>query len=71
MQIKSFVITTLSKLHVYILFLCIVVVLSFVQSTYHIDQHDGPIQLELVISTPSSFDINVRLHSIDGTATAG
>ena len=55
----------------FILTSCIVVTVNFDQSTYHIDQRDGPAQLELVISTPSSIDINVRLFNIDETATAG
>lgn len=71
MQTKIFIIATFSKLHVFILTSYIVVTVNFDQSTYHIDQRDGPAQLELVISTPSSIDINVRLFNIDETATAG
>ena len=71
MQTKFFIIATFSKLHVFHFNSCIVVTVNFDQSTYDIDQRDGPAQIELVISAPSSIDINVRLFNIDETATAG
>jgi len=42
---------------------------SFNQSTYSVDEDDGPAQPVLVLSSPSSTDITVQVFSTDGTAT--
>ena len=41
----------------------------FSQSTYSVDEDDGPAQPVLVLSNPSATDITVRVTSTDGTAT--
>ena len=35
---------------------------------YHINEHDGPVNPELVLSKPLSFNINVQVRSIDESA---
>ena len=42
---------------------------NFSQSTYSVDEDDGPAQLVLVLSNPSSTDITVEVTSNDITAT--
>ena len=39
------------------------------QSTYNVDEHDGPAQPVLVLSNPSSTDITISVFSTDGSAT--
>ena len=36
---------------------------------YRINEHDGPAKFMLVLDNPSSFNITVQVHSIDGSAT--
>jgi len=43
--------------------------ISFNQSTYTVDEDDGPAQPVLVLSNPSSTDITVQVRSNDITAT--
>ena len=47
----------------------LVVTISFNQSTYSVDEDDGPAQPVLVLSNPSSTDISVQVRSNDITAT--
>ena len=42
---------------------------TFNQSTYNVDEDDGPAQLVLVLSNPSSTDITISVFSTDGSAT--
>ena len=42
---------------------------TFDQSTYNINEDDGPVQPVLVLSNPSSTDITVQVRSRDITAT--
>ena len=42
--------------------------MSFNQSTYSVDEDDGPAQPVLVLSSPSSANITVQMFSIDGSA---
>ena len=49
--------------------LLIDVSVSFNQSTYSVDEDDGPAQPVLVLSNPSSTDITVHVRSNDITAT--
>ena len=42
---------------------------NFNQSTYNVDEDDGPAQPVLVLSNPSSTDIIVSVFSTDGSAT--
>ena len=42
---------------------------SFNQSTYSVNEDDGPAQPVLVLSNPSSTDITVQVRSNDITAT--
>ena len=41
----------------------------FEQSTYSVDEDDGPAQPVLVLSNPSSTDITVEVFNTDGSAT--
>ena len=41
----------------------------FNQSTYRVDEDDGPAQPVLVLSNPSSTDITVQVTNTDGSAT--
>ena len=49
--------------------MCIAPQLSFNQSTYNVDEDDGPTQPVLVLSNPSSTDITISVFSTDGSAT--
>ena len=51
------------------LFLHAAITISFNQSTYSVDEDDGPAQPVLVLSNPSSTDITVQVGSNDITAT--
>ncbi|XP_065905004.1 uncharacterized protein [Dysidea avara] len=44
---------------------------NFNQSTYNVDESDGPAQPVLVLSNPSSTDITISVFSTDGSATGG
>jgi len=41
---------------------------NFNQSTYHVDEDDGPVQPVLVLSNPSLNDITISVFSTDGSA---
>ena len=41
----------------------------FSQTTYSVDEDDGPAQPVLVLSNPSSTDITVQVTNTDGSAT--
>ena len=45
-----------------------VVIVNFDQSTYTIDEDDGPLQPVLILSNPSTHLINVQVNSTDGSA---
>ena len=47
----------------------IVCIVSFEQTTYSVDEDDGPAQPVLVLSNPSSTDITVEVFNTDGSAT--
>jgi len=42
---------------------------SFEHPTYTVNEIDGKIESVLVLSNPSSIDITIRVHCIDGSAT--
>ena len=44
------------------------VTVSFEQSAYSVDEDHGPVDLVLVLSTPSSFGINLQIITNDNTA---
>ena len=44
------------------------IAVTFDQSTYSIDEDDGPAQLVLVLTNPSSTDLTVQVISSDRTA---
>ena len=46
----------------------IAITVNFDQSTYIIDEDNGPVQPLLVLSNPSTFLINVQVNSSDGSA---
>ena len=43
--------------------------MKFNQSTYNVDEDDGPVQPVLLLSNPSSTDITISVFSTDGSAT--
>ena len=43
--------------------------INFIQSTYNVDEYDGPAQPVLVLSNPSSTNITSSVFSTDGSAT--
>ena len=43
--------------------------ITFTQSTYSVDEDDGPAQPVLVLSNPSSTDVTISVFSTDGSAT--
>ena len=43
--------------------------ISFGQPTYSVNEDDGPAQLVLVLSNPSSTDITVQVGDTQNTAT--
>ena len=43
--------------------------MAFSQSTYSVDEDDGPAQPVLVLSNPSSSTITVQVTNTDGSAT--
>ena len=47
----------------------VAIVITFNQSTYSVDEDDGPAQPVLVLSNSSSTDITVQIRSKDKTAT--
>ena len=47
----------------------VAIVITFNQSTYSVDEDDGPVQPVLVLSNPSSTNITVKVLSTDGSAT--
>ena len=58
----------------YIFIICvyfsvIVPTVSFNQSTYSVNEDDGPAQPVLVLSNPSTTDITVQVSTSDGNAT--
>jgi len=48
--------------------LCLVPSVCFNQSTYTVDEDDGPAQPVLVLSNPLSTDITVQVNNSDDTA---
>ena len=53
----------------YYLILHIAPSVNFSQSTYNVDEDDGPAQPVLILSSPLSTDITVGVCSTDGSAT--
>ena len=49
-------------------FISTAITITFDQSTYRVDEDDGPAQPVLVLSNPSSTDIAVQVFSTDGSA---
>ncbi|XP_065892786.1 uncharacterized protein [Dysidea avara] len=47
------------------------ITVAFSQSSYRIDEDDGPAQPVLVLSNPSSTDITIQVRDIENTATRG
>ena len=46
------------------------VTVSFSESSYSVDENDGVIELTLILSNPSSTDINVHMMDNIGSATS-
>ena len=49
--------------------LSLAITVMFSQTTYSVDEDDGPAQPTLVLSNPSSTDITVQVTSSGGSAT--
>ena len=49
-------------------FIFIVTTVNFDQSTYIVDEDNGPVQPVLVLSNPSANLLNVQVNSTDGSA---
>ena len=47
----------------------IVCTVNFEQSTYNVNEDDGPAQPVLLLSNPSSTDITVQVFNTNGSAT--
>ena len=45
------------------------ITISFNQSVYSVNEHNGPAQAVLVLSNPSSTDITVTVSNTGGSAT--
>ena len=58
-----------SKTSICVLFYVLATTVMFNQSMYNVDEDDGPAQLILVLSNPSSSDITVQVITEDGSAT--
>ena len=56
-------------IYMYIYIHSVVAELIFNQSTYSIGESDGTVQFTLVLSIPSSFDINVGVLSFNALAS--
>ena len=50
-------------------FILAAIAVQFEQSSYIIDEDDGPVQLVLIFSNPSSTNITVQVENIFGNAT--
>ena len=48
----------------------VAITVSFSQTTYSVDEDDGPAQPVLVLSNPSSTDITVQVRDTENTATS-
>ena len=46
------------------------IIIIFSQSTYSVNEDNGPAQLVLVLSNPSSTDITVQVRDTQNTATS-
>ena len=53
----------------YIQLIYIAIKVTFNQSTYSVNENDGPAQPVLVLSNPSSTDITVQVNDTQNTAT--
>jgi len=52
-----------------LLYLSSAITIQFEQSTYIVDEDDGPVQPVLVLSNPSSTSIIVQVRDIESAAT--
>ena len=58
-----------SQISIYVLLYVLATTVMFNQSMYNVEEDDGPAQLILVLSNPSSSDITVQVITEDGSAT--
>ena len=58
-----------SQISICVFFYVLVTTVMFNQSMYNVEEDDGPAQLILVLSNPSSSDIAVQVITEDGSAT--
>ena len=47
------------------------VAVSFMKSTYSVNENGGAIEVELVLTKPSSTDFTIQVMNVDVTATGG
>ena len=50
---------------------CIAITVMFNETTYSVDEDDGPAQLVLVLNDPSSIEFNVTVFNTDVSTTGG
>ena len=50
-------------------FISLAITITFSQSTYSVDEDDGPAQPVLVLSNPSATGFTVRVREVEGSAT--
>ena len=67
--LHSYIAINLNNCNTYIVVYILVITVMFSQSLYGIYENHGPAQPELVLSNPSSSDINVTVTNTDGLAT--
>ena len=58
-----------SQISICVFFYVLATTVMFNQSMYNVEEDDGPAQLILVLSNPSSSDITVQVITEDGSAT--
>ena len=69
LQLTVLIYHALFETQMSIALLYVATTVSFNQSTYSVNEDDGPAQPVLVLSNPSSTDITVQVRSNDITAT--
>ena len=48
----------------------VAITITFSETTYSVDEDDGPAQPVLVLSNPSATDFTVRVREVEGSATS-
>ena len=67
---RYFIIHHVVTFYPYTTFSHVDITITFSQSTYNVNEDDGPVQPVLVLSNPSSTDITVQVRDTQNTATS-